>query len=84
MILWAIWNARNKCIFEDKQLPSALVVFDALALWDAFPLSNTKSKHQQVHHSIEQEKWKAPDLNMYKCNIDGAWKDGQEGIGVLF
>ena len=48
MILWAIWNAWNKSIFEDKQLLPTKIVADAIAFWEAFQSARHGDRQQQV------------------------------------
>ena len=28
-------------------------------------------------------KWIAPEAGILKCNVDGSWKEGKGGIGVI-
>jgi exonuclease III len=35
-VAWSIWNARNKVIFEDHQLPPAVILSNGLAIVDEF------------------------------------------------
>ena len=35
-VAWSIWNARNKIIFEDHQLPPAVILSNGLVIVDEF------------------------------------------------
>ena len=35
-VAWSIWNARNKIIFGDHQLPPAVILSNGLAIVDEF------------------------------------------------
>ena len=82
-ILWSLWTARNQWVFENKLLHVEEVIHRAVIYLGAF------QKVTEKRHLIAQEqgrtlqRWKPPDEDTFKVNVDGAFKDDRAGIGAI-
>ena len=84
MVFWALWNSRNKFIFENQQLPPHLIVSNVFSYWEAFQASQESPADRPMRSvATTNDKWSGPAPGILKCNVDGAWQDGKAGIGLI-
>lgn len=84
-VLWGIWFARNKCIFENKSMTTAAVVAWSRKQIRDWQLAN---KHNSPAFSVRgtnQEsdlKWKLPEAWCMKINVDASITEGQNSFAI--
>ncbi|CAL2264584.1 unnamed protein product [Prunus armeniaca] len=89
-LMWSIWKARYKAIFE-QQLPNpGLVIQGAKESWTDF--LNSAPTLGAVNRDVDKESevvrstlWQAPLTPYLKLNVDAAWfsNSGHTGIGII-
>ena len=76
MILWAIWIARNKRVFDSVDFNGPQVLKSALLMIRAHNHSREvmRARELRSRHSYQeaQVKWMRPDAGWKKCNTDGS------------
>ena len=86
MLIWGIWNAQNALIFEDSRSTPEQITSRAFSYLHAFQMSSAKTGIAATKPTVVQRKQQAPTNDSYKINVDGAFKEGQEGrarIGAI-
>lgn len=89
-VMWSIWKARCKAIFEHKHPIPGLVIQDAKDAWSDFlsamPSRGAISGDGEGESEVERNiKWQAPLAPYLKMNVDAAWlsASGHTGIGII-
>ncbi|ONI02519.1 hypothetical protein PRUPE_6G203400 [Prunus persica] len=84
MVGWAIWEARNGLLWNNKKSrPEQVSLHASLRLQDFLRVNNclgSQSRQGQI-----KQMWQPPHENSLKINVDGAWKPGttEGGVGVV-
>jgi ribonuclease HI len=87
-ITYGIWTARNKKIFQEKDIPAIETVERALsALHDYkhnITLDSINSSGIQPSQSCNNTSWSTPPRNSLKLNVDAhLMDDGRLGLGLV-
>ncbi|KAF5459731.1 hypothetical protein F2P56_019653 [Juglans regia] len=80
-LAWGFWFSRNKYIHEQLLLPPHQVATHAISL-----LKSYRGAHKQSRQQMRDVfKWKPPDPDMLKLNVDGAVfvEMGKDGMGAI-
>nr|POE51230.1 hypothetical protein CFP56_14668 [Quercus suber] len=77
-----IWGRRNKCHFNEQNLPPEKILEAAVALLAKF---QGKSYTRLERKKTQTQRWSPPTQGTYKANYDGAYftKEEKVGIGVV-
>ncbi|XP_034217419.1 uncharacterized protein LOC117628994 [Prunus dulcis] len=84
MVGWAIWEARNGLLWNNKKSrPEHVSLHASLRLQDFLRVNNclgSQSRQGQI-----KQMWQPPHENSLKINVDGAWQPGttEGGVGVV-
>ncbi|XP_057434338.1 uncharacterized protein LOC130727025 [Lotus japonicus] len=77
-VLWVIWEARNRCVFQGVE-PRVDDLVTRLKLMAA-PPRTTASVRQRILPAT----WHRPEQDIIKMNFDGSWKEDREaGFGCV-
>ncbi|KAH9723192.1 reverse transcriptase domain-containing protein [Citrus sinensis] len=85
-LCWSAWYARNKCIFDGREINPIISAAKAESVLSAF---QRVRKPQQAHISIslkeKQQAWLPPPQNVFKVNVDAALnsKNLSAGVGAV-
>ncbi|XP_040369544.1 uncharacterized protein LOC121051340 [Rosa chinensis] len=82
LILWSIWNARNKAIFQEKWLSPTAVGYDAFHFGLTYNQVNNSWNGHHLHSNMHI-KWYPPTNQFLKLNFDGAVRNGKASIGFI-
>ncbi|KAL9411912.1 hypothetical protein AB3S75_045503 [Citrus x aurantiifolia] len=85
-LLWAIWNARNKWLFEGKQENPSRVVANAEAIVESFKKVRQPAIVYKTKRNAEKQKqWSPPPIGWQKVNVDAAVdvENQMAGLGVV-
>ncbi|KAJ1391073.1 Ribonuclease H-like superfamily [Sesbania bispinosa] len=78
------WFARNKKIFEGKEVLLQSIFSKACKAIPHHPHYATKSRPESLMPNQKETKWHAPPLGWYKLNCDAAKStNGHWGIGIV-
>ena len=83
MITWSIWKARNSALFEQRITSEKDIFETALSYLKEFQMSSTAASSIIPEERTTQNRWKPPAEGQYKVNVDGAFKEGKAGVGVV-
>ena len=77
-ILWGIWKSRNRVIFQQKQTAWRYVLQYAQTDANEWRSQNMLQQDQRnltehQHQQTTQKKWRGPDHDWIKCNVDGSF-----------
>ncbi|KAK9031993.1 hypothetical protein V6N11_056278 [Hibiscus sabdariffa] len=80
VILWNIWNRRNRWVHENQLIPAKmvsdyaqLIAAESQEAWESpYPLQQTRAA----------VRWEKPELDSIKVNVDGAWSQEQNLAAV--
>lgn len=85
-VLWGVWVARNKRIFENKNMSPAVTMNWSMTQIREWRDANKKRKMNgsnqrgsRQHHGGE---WVIPDMGSRKMNVDAAVKEGHNSFSV--
>lgn len=84
-IIWHIWKARNKLVFEQTRYAPIEICSKALDeadLWVRIDSSDPRSYAQGNPHIAPSLIWKKPPPNMQKSNIGVSWVGPNRNCGV--
>ena len=84
-LVWGIWGARNKYIFENKHVSAIALIEDASSMLGAF--QSCSLKIQKFPNIWEGDKrWVPPRLGLLNLNSDAAFCQftARAGMDVLF
>ena len=84
-VLWSIWFARNKQIFESKNMPPAVGILWSKRQIDEWQVANKKSgvlQNSRENSIADNIKWKPPEVDQLKINVDAALTTGQNSYAV--
>ncbi|CAL2238951.1 unnamed protein product [Prunus armeniaca] len=84
MVGWAIWEARNELLWNNKKSrPEQVSLHASLRLLDFLLVNNCLGS--QSRQGQMKQMWQPPHENTLKINVDGAWKLGttEGGVGVV-
>ena len=84
-VLWSIWFARNKQIFENKNMPSAVGISWSKKHIDEWQAANKKPvilQNSGESSTAGSIKWKPPEVDQLKINVDVALSTGQNSYAV--
>ncbi|XP_060964543.1 uncharacterized protein LOC115704339 [Cannabis sativa] len=87
MVSWAIWNARNNLMWNQKNTTAAEVVLSARThLYQWQNAQQTKGEPPLSHFEVgrEVEHWTKPTESMVKVNVDGATFEATNAFGYGF
>ncbi|CAL8992566.1 unnamed protein product [Prunus brigantina] len=89
-LMWSIWKARCKAIFEQQRPNPGLVIKGAMEAWTDFQnsaprLGASNSDANEESEVVMGTIWQAPLVPYLKLNVDAAWlsNSGQTGIGII-
>jgi ribonuclease HI len=87
-ITYGIWNARNKKIFEGKDIPARETVENAISALHEYKHNtipdNIHTSEIQPSSSCNNTRWSPPPRNGLKLNVDAHLKDdGRLGLGLV-
>ncbi|BFG15190.1 hypothetical protein CerSpe_014650 [Prunus speciosa] len=89
-IMWSIWKARCKAIFEHKPPDPGMVIQDARNSWTDFLSSIPRvgainSDAEGDYEVVRSTIWQVPPAPYLKLNVDAAWfsSSGYTGIGII-
>ncbi|XP_074373770.1 uncharacterized protein LOC141714129 [Apium graveolens] len=84
-ILWGIWYTRNKRIFDDQNVPPAVVRTWCLKQVEEWQQANKRSVSTRAHDDMldnSDKKWKKLREGQLKVNVDGAVVEGRNFFSV--
>ncbi|KAM6584107.1 hypothetical protein CsatB_011109 [Cannabis sativa] len=87
MVAWAIWNARNNLLWNQKSTTAAEVILSArthLYQWQCAQQSKLEPPLSHFEIGKEAEHWTKPERNMVKINVDGAIFEAMHSFGFGF
>ena len=85
-LLWAIWNARNKWLFEGKKENSTRAVARAESVIESFrKVKQPETNYVASQRAGEQKQWCPPPRDWLKINVDTAVDAEKQvtGLGVV-
>jgi ribonuclease HI len=87
-IIYSIWLARNKSIFQNKNIPAKEVVDQAMRNLSEYHQHWIENRLSQATHATSgtrnNKSWSPPSLNCHKLNVDAHLKDdGRWGFGLI-
>lgn len=71
-IIWHIWNARNKKLWQGIVLSPEAIIHAALSFLSAWQAVQSSQLRVGVVPSTSPSRWIAPPFNWFKCNFDAA------------
>lgn len=82
MIMWALWNGRNRFVFDGIREEPCEVVGKVARLWTNF---SEAANRQGSQMSRPRDIWRPPREGVYKINVDGAVFANSHcvGLGVM-
>ncbi|XP_074276452.1 uncharacterized protein LOC141600168 [Silene latifolia] len=85
VVCWAVWEARNRVVFEGGRVEVAEVVKRIHRVVEEIEgelmVRTTRSGGQQLVEGMSGGGWKGPDTGWVKLNVDAGVKDGV-GVGI--
>ncbi|KAH9688162.1 reverse transcriptase domain-containing protein [Citrus sinensis] len=82
-LCWSAWYARNKCIFDGREINPIVSAAKAESVLTDF---QRVRKPQQAHISVsikeKQQEWLPPPHNLFKVNVDAALNSENRSAGV--
>lgn len=84
-VIWGIWFARNKRIFENKNMSASYVISWSKKQVADWQLANKRNSSMQIGGENEERsehKWKPPEVNHLKINVDASVVGGQDFFSV--
>ncbi|WOH01628.1 hypothetical protein DCAR_0521012 [Daucus carota subsp. sativus] len=84
-VLWGVWFARNKRIFENRFMsPATVMAWSAKQILE-WQIANKKvsfSPHLSNRQQGDGRKWQVPEQGCLKINVDASVVDGQNSFGI--
>ena len=81
MILWQLWGARNRLVFEGIEARHEGVLSQAYANLREF--HTAMGIHAKTAATWKRQHWQAPTSGHYKLNVDAACKVNTSGLGAI-
>lgn len=85
-VLWGVWFARNKRIFENKNMSPAVTMNWSMTQIKEWRDANNKRKSVDLNQrgvmQHQERKWVKPEPGYRKLNVDTAVKEGQNSFSV--
>uniref|UniRef100_A0A803R262 RNase H type-1 domain-containing protein n=1 Tax=Cannabis sativa TaxID=3483 RepID=A0A803R262_CANSA len=84
MISWAIWKARNSCIWKDKKLSVIEVLTlasSSLHHWRKAQQKDCIPSYDLQQPGDGKELWVKPDIRVVKVNVDAAFFEDESRFG---
>ncbi|XP_074357898.1 uncharacterized protein LOC141697415 [Apium graveolens] len=84
-VLWRVWFARNKRIFENKSMtPAATMSWSGKQIleWQTINKKSLVAGNGGNDKQVDDRKWKPPDAGYSKINIDASVYEGQHSFAV--
>ncbi|KAL4368823.1 hypothetical protein GQ457_05G010890 [Hibiscus cannabinus] len=83
LLLWNIWNRRNRWVHNNQLIPTRLVSEYAQVV-----AVDAQGANEDIVHRVpcdRSKRWKKPEAGQVKINVDGAWlaASRQASIGVI-
>ena len=85
-VLWGVWFARNKRIFENRFMsPATVMAWSAKQILE-WQIANKKvsfSPHLSNRQQGDGRKWQVSEQGCLKINVDASVVDGQNSFGIV-
>lgn len=84
-VLWGVWFARNKKIFEERTMTPAIIMEWSRKQVQEWKEANKKNHTTSGHNSSgsqQESRWTPPSLGSFKVNVDAVVKEGQDSFTV--
>nr|GMD31864.1 transcription factor TCP4-like [Ipomoea batatas] len=82
IILWGIWEARNRRVWQNVHVCPRAVVRLALGYLREWRRVRTCTGERVVRREVYHAVWKAPDYNVLKLNVDAAVREDGNMLGM--
>ena len=85
-VWWVLWHARNKFIFEGRNLNPLMIIAKANAIIEAYQgMYGMEQLSKSGNETIKQDQWRLPPSRHYKINVDAVVHIEQQltGLGAV-
>lgn len=84
-VIWGIWFARNKLIFERKNMSPSFVISWSKKQVEEWQIANKRNLNVQItgeNKTMSDHNWKPPEVDQLKINVDASVVAGQDSFAV--
>ncbi|KAJ6845212.1 uncharacterized protein M6B38_289225 [Iris pallida] len=84
-LMWMIWKARNKFVFENRKIDINRIISEATTLQETYEGYNLQDPilESSTTSIVLNQTWQPPLNNNLKINFDGAFLDGKMAAAAL-